>query len=197
MIGVTSLAGPLSNLILGAATYLILFKLKSPLVFPGLLWGPVSMIQEGITFSLGQLTPRGDASWVIAMGIPGTLLLAAGILLVAAGIIILVFQLSRLEIFRGYSFWIQLLVILLGFGSLMTLRAIHSSLFSPATALENFIPLIFSLMLAFLTAILLKPSSTLKHYQTAQTLIALNSSSTAAVLCLGAGIFLLQIWIFQ
>ena len=61
VLGVTSATGPLSNLVLGIACLILLWRIRRPILLPFLLWGPIAMIQEGVTFSLGMMTPGGDA----------------------------------------------------------------------------------------------------------------------------------------
>ena len=58
----TSAAGPLPHLLLALICFLFLWSRRRPILLPGLFWGPVAMIQEGVNFSLGLLTPGGDAA---------------------------------------------------------------------------------------------------------------------------------------
>jgi len=79
VLAVTSLAGPLTNVALGLVGLFLLWWKRRPILLPLLLWGPVAMIQEGVTFSLGLLTPGGDAQWITTLGVPGFLLLVMGV----------------------------------------------------------------------------------------------------------------------
>jgi len=84
--GITSAAGPLLNLAIAVSLFVVLWQLRRPSLLPLLLWGPVALVQEGVTFSLGLLTPGGDAALIAASGVPAGLVLGAGILLLATGV---------------------------------------------------------------------------------------------------------------
>ena len=84
VMGVTCAAGPFFNLFLGILCSLGLWKFRKPILLPFLIWGPVAMIQEGVTFTLGGLTPGGDAGWMAAAGLPWAEILSAGTLLLVA-----------------------------------------------------------------------------------------------------------------
>lgn len=121
-------------------------------LLPLMFWGPVALIQEGVTFSLGLLTPGGDAQWVASLGIPEILILLGGITLLALGIGI-ISQLLRLTgIEESASFGKKYAIVVTGMCSLMLLRFTHSSLTSSQSILENFIPLVFSLLLGLIVA---------------------------------------------
>jgi hypothetical protein len=157
VMGVTSAAGPLFDLILGITCTLLLWWIRNPKLLPLLLWGPVAMVQEGVTFSLGLLTPGGDAQWIVAAGIPQPIVLATGLLLLTTGIatITLLFPLAGIK--RDDPFGRKVLIVMAGICSLMLLRSAHSWLVSPESSLENLIPLLFSLLLALILVSLHKP----------------------------------------
>jgi hypothetical protein len=68
VMGVTCAAGPLSNLALAIACFLLLWHRRKPVLLPLLLWGPVAMAQEGGNLSLGLLA-RGRRGVDRRMGI--------------------------------------------------------------------------------------------------------------------------------
>ncbi|NIP54557.1 MAG: hypothetical protein GWN30_36630, partial [Gammaproteobacteria bacterium] len=110
--------------------------------------------QEGITFSLGFLTSGGDAEWIAAVGIPAALILTTGILCILAGIVAITLLLPLAGVEADSSYWKRLLIVLLGMGSFMLLRSAHSFIASPDSIMENLVPLIFSLLLAVIVALI-------------------------------------------
>ena len=60
--GITSAAGSLLNVVMALTVTLALWRWLRPILLPLLLWGPIALVQEGVTFSLGLLTAGGDAS---------------------------------------------------------------------------------------------------------------------------------------
>jgi hypothetical protein len=192
VMGITSLAGPFFNLLLGISTFLVFYRYLSPLSFPFLLWGPVSMIQEGVTFTLGMLTPGGDAAWVAAMGIPVWVILAVGGFLFAAGLILISSLLSKNRILGKGSFGSKLVSVLVGFGFLMTLRFLQSFLAAPERALENLIPLIFSILLSLVIVVMEKPVFSVLGLGSSKTLIATDWPATGFALILGGSMFAFQ-----
>ena len=152
--GVTSAAGPLFNVILGNIIFLILWRRRTPTLIPLLLWGPVALIQESVTFTFGFLTPGGDAGWIAAAGIPKPLIIITGILFLIAGLTILTYVLIHLGITFGESFCKRLLIVLLGMCSLMLVRFLYSALVSPASIMENLVPLLFSLLLSLIVVLI-------------------------------------------
>lgn len=77
IMSITSAAGPLFNLILGVTYLLLMWRKSKPMLLPFVLWGPVAMVQEGVSFSLGLLTLGDDAQWIAAAGVPKAVILAA------------------------------------------------------------------------------------------------------------------------
>ena len=76
--GITSLAGPLFDLMVGMTVTLALWRVRKPILLPFLIWGPLSLVMEGVTFTLGMLTPGGDAQWIVEWGFPAPLLTSLG-----------------------------------------------------------------------------------------------------------------------
>lgn len=197
VIAITSATGPLSNLFFGIATFFVLWKFRRPILLPFLIWGPVACIQEGVTFSLGLLTPGGDARWVSTLGISPIIILIFGILLLIMGIFGIALLLSQSGLRTSDPLWQKFLVILTGMGSLMIIRAIYSSFVSPAAKLENLIPLVFSFILAIVITILHRP---LSNWITASNLSIESSMFRFAPLfsiLLGTLIFVFQIITFN
>lgn len=157
VLGITSAAGPLANLTLGLASFFLLRRRRHPIQLPLLLWGPIAMIQEGVTFSLGLLTPGGDAALIATLGVPKFIILVIGILSLAGGIGTLAMLLPLAGIQAADPPLLRLFIILAGMCSLMLLRASHSFLASPESSKENLIPLIFSLILALIVVWLHPP----------------------------------------
>jgi len=63
--GITSAAGPLLNILAGVAVSLSLWRYRRTALLPLLLWGPIALVQEGVTLSLGMLTPGGGAELIV------------------------------------------------------------------------------------------------------------------------------------
>lgn len=197
VLAVTSATGPLLNLFLGITTFIVLWRFRKPILLPLLIWGPVACIQEGVTFSLGLLTPGGDARWISTLGIPVSIILITGIILLIIGLSGVSILLSLAGLKKEGSFFQKILIVLVGMGSLMIVRAIYSFSVSPAARIENLIPSIFSLILTFLIVLL--------HRYTANWFsrfrIEFNSSAfkfaPLVSIFLGASIFIFQIVTFN
>jgi len=190
--GVTSAAGPLTNLLLGLTLFFLLRDKRHILFLPFLLWGPVALIQEGVTFSLGLLTPGGDAEWVAAWGPPAPVILAAGIFLLLAGVVTLTWLLQKMGLLAespGQNY----LVIVAGMGSLMFLRSIYAFLSAPTLVLENLVPALFSLLLALIVVLLVKPVRARMKNPSKRILPSASWQVTAWAMFLGASLFCLQL----
>jgi len=190
--GSTAAAGPLANLLLGLMLFFLVRHKWSAWFLPLQLWGPVALIQEGVTFSLGLLTPGGDAAWVAAWGPPAPIVLVAGIFFLAAGVVTLTWLLQRMGLLAespGQNY----LVIVAGMGSLMFLRSVYAFLNAPGLALENLVPALFSLLLALIVVLIVKPvRARLKNPSKRITPVA-SWQETAWAMFLGAGLFCLQL----
>jgi hypothetical protein len=191
--GITAAAGPLANLILGVFMMFLLWKRKRPILLPLLLWGPVAMIQEGVTFSLGLLTPGGDAEWISTLGISKTFLLIAGILLIFSGLVALALLLSKLGISEGRSRLETFGIILLGMCSLMLIRFLYSAVAQPQFILEDLVPLVFSLILAVIV-VMIQPVI-LKNLKSnpSDPFPVLKKGAIFTAISMGSGIFIFQI----
>jgi hypothetical protein len=192
VMGVTSAAGPLFDLVMATTCSLLLWRKRRPELLPFLLWGPVAMVQEGVTFSLGLLTPGGDAQWIVAAGIPMAVVLAVGIGLLLTGIIMTSWQLSRVIFNQAIPFWDKFLVVLVGISSLMLVRAIHAYVTAPALTIENLVPLIFSVLLASIVVLLQSPLTSILH-NVSGTSRRISWSNVALAMALGMAMFLFQV----
>ena len=152
--GITSAAGPLTNLLLGVIISSLLWRKKRPALLPLLLWGPTAMIQEGVNFSLGLLTPGGDAQWISTLGIPKAILISTGILLIVCGLVIFSYIFSSIGISNNCSRFSTFLIILLGMCSLMLIRFAYPVIIEPQYMMENLVPLVFSILLAVIIVLI-------------------------------------------
>ncbi len=155
--GITSVAGPLLNLLAGLTLSSLLWRLRRPALLPVLLWGPLALVQEGVTFSLGLLTPGGDAQLIVDWGVPALLLLSLGILFLASGVALLCGLLPLVGLSPTDSFGRRFGLLTGGMVSFLVLRLLVSSASSPAAVQENIAPLLFSLLLATVVAVLYRP----------------------------------------
>jgi hypothetical protein len=153
----TSGSGPLFNVVAALCLFALLWQWHRPALLPLLLWGPIALVQEGVTFSLGLLTPGGDASLIVEWGVPAWIVLGAGTLFLALGVtgVCLVLPLAGLSPFA--SFGTTYRVVAAGMGSFMVARLLSPSVTSPGQAQENVLPLAFSLLLAAAVAMLYGP----------------------------------------
>jgi len=190
IISVTSATGPLFNLLLAVTCLLLIWRQRKPALLPFLLWGPIAMIQEGVNFSLGMMTPGGDAQWIAAMGIPKLILLLTGSFLLVAGVKTISLLLPLTDIEANTPFKDRFLIVLLGMCSLMFVRFIHSVVVSPSSVVENLVPMIFSLLLAVFVVLIYKPTSESAY---AEKLKSVTWKVTASSLVLGISLFLFQL----
>jgi len=190
VIGVTSATGPLFNLLLAVTCLLLLWRIRRPILLPFLLWGPIAMIQEGVNFSLGMMTPGGDAQWIAAIGVPRPLLLLTGSFLLVAGVKTISLLLPLTAIDRDDSIKDKALIIGVGMCSLMLIRFIYSLATSPNLITENLAPLIFSLLLAAFILFTYKPMN--ENIEESKNHI-MAWSSVLFSLALGTSMFLFQI----
>jgi len=192
IISITSATGPLFNLLLAVTCLLLLWRIRRPALLPFMLWGPIAMIQEGVNFSLGLMTPGGDAQWIAAMGVPRPLLLLTGSFLLVAGVKTISLLLPLTDIQRDEPFKEKILIVLLGMCTLMFIRFIRSVVAAPISVVENLVPLIFSLLLAVFVVILYKPVSERTQVEKEKPK-PVTWSATASSLALGISMFLFQI----
>jgi hypothetical protein len=197
VLAVTAATGPLFNLLLCLICSLFLWQVRKPILLPLLLWGPVAMVQEGVTFSLGFLTPGGDARWIATLGILPAIILVFGIILLLAGVGTIAQLLPLAGIEPGASFGKKYLIIVIGMGSLMLIRSTYSSFVLSNPSVENVIPLIFSLLLAIFVALIHRPVT-----QTIQKKMPIESipipwPTWTLALILGGSMFTFQILAFN
>jgi len=189
-LGPTSAAGPLFNLALAVSCFLILWRWRAPALIPLLLWGPVALVQEGVGFTLGLLTPDGDGQWIIAWGVPGILVLALGLASLFAAIMTVSWLLPLASLGQDEPPGIIFAVLTTGISALMLVRAAHSILVSPNAATENLIPLIFSLLLTTMVLTLRRPLTSILGQPPKPC--SATWPVTVCSISLGAGMFLLQ-----
>ena len=146
--GPTSLAGPLFSLLVSAAVFAVLWRWRRPLLLPLLLMFPVAMIQEGVTFSLGLLTPGGDASFIVSWGLPAPVLIAIGALLLIFGIALLTLLLPMAGLPRDARFGRRWLVLVVSMVAFMLLRLIVAAILRSGDLMEGIVPLVFALLLS-------------------------------------------------
>lgn len=186
---VTSSTGPLLNRILGATCLVLLWRSKKPIFLPLLLWGPVALIQEGVTFSFGLLTPGGDAEWIAASGIPKFVLLIIGIAFLVAGPVLIAFLLPSAGIKGNDAFKDRLIILAVGMCSLMLIRFVHSFLMTPAQTLEDLLPLMLSLILVVWVTSLHELISKMTDLPES---IPVSRAPLMLALILGTGMFVFQ-----
>jgi hypothetical protein len=191
--GITSIAGPLFNLLVGLIVSLSLWRLRRPVLLPLLLWGPVALIQEGVTFSLGLLTPGGDAQLIVEWGVPAAVLLSFGLLLLVSGVALLCGLLPLVGLSPADSFGRKFGVVAGGMVSFMVLRLLVSSASSPAAAQENAAPLLFSLLLAIIVVVLYRPLASVVKRAPEAWLASLTWPAAVSSVALAVGMVLVQI----
>jgi len=155
--GVTSAAGPLLNLLVSVTVSLSLWHYRRPALLPLLLWGPIALVQEGVAFSLGMLTPGGDAQLIVESGVPVLLILGSGVLFLACGVTAVCWVLPLVGLSPSDSFGRRFGVVSGGMVSFMLIRLLGSSVLSPYLAQENAVPLVFALVLAAIVAVAYGP----------------------------------------
>lgn len=193
VLAVTSAAGPLPHLALALVSFSILWKRRRPGLLPLLLWAPVALIQEGVTFSLGLLTPGGDAAWIATLGVPPLMMLINGITFLVTGIGLVSILLPLAAIKSDDPFARKLTIVWAGMSSLMLIRFLHAFWQAPANIMENLVPLVLSLLLALIVVGLQRPLTDLvaKYDSERSTLIDWPVSAVAMIL--GAGMLVFQI----
>jgi hypothetical protein len=191
--GITSLAGPLLNLLLGSMVSLSLWRIRKPILLPLLLWGPTALVQEGVTFSLGMLTPGGDAQWIVEWGVPAGVLISLGVLFLIAGVALICWLLPLVNLSSTDSPGRKFGIVLGGMVSFFVLRLVASSLRSSSAAMENAVPLIFSILLAFLVVAMYKPFNSILSRVSKTSLVTVRWPATSFSLALGAGMIVFQL----
>ena len=152
--GITSAAGPLLNLVTGVALSLLVWPHRRPALLPLLLWGPIALVQEGVTFSLGILTPGGDAQLIVGFGILAPVVLGLGVLFLGSGAAAVCWVLPLVNLSPSDAFGRRFTVVAGGMVTFMAVRLVGSCVSSPHLAQENAVPLAFALLLATIVAAL-------------------------------------------
>jgi hypothetical protein len=194
---ITSAAGPFSSLMLAIACFICLWKVRKPVLLPLLIWWPTAMIQEGVNMSLGLLSPNSDAQWIARSDMPTSLILIFGVILLLAGITGIAALLPLAGISEDAPLGHTWLVLVLGMCSLMLVRLVGAMYANPKTLVENMIPLAFSGILAFVAAVLHKPIHKITADQHYPASYQVSWNTTIRNLALGAGVFLLQLFMFN
>jgi len=194
---VTTLAGPLSSLILGVATTLLLWQHRKPIFLALLLWGPVAMIQEGVNLSLGMLSPGSDAAWIAALLLPSGVVLGIGIILLIFGIIIIPLFLPLAGIQLDEPAPIRFGIMFVSMGSLMFIRFVYSALSVPGHTQENLYPLILTFLFSAVIVLLHCQMNQMVDKARPSTPLRIPVSAVIASWILGGGMFFFQVLMFN
>lgn len=152
----TTIMGPMFNVLCAAVVY---FLVRNQFFLPLRIWFPIALIQEGVTFSIGNLTMGGDAYWISAStGIHTLAILIFGIALLCLGIWTLARELSAIPDLKHLNFIKKLITIFLSFGALLIIRAFYSIVLNPSLIVENLVPLLFSIIVACVVSLLIRDS---------------------------------------
>ena len=194
---VTTLAGPLSSLVLGIATALLLWRYRKSILLPLLLWGPVAMIQEGVNLSLGLLSPGSDAAWIAALLLPAGVVLGIGIILLIGGIMTIPLFLPLAGIQPDEPAPIRLGILFVSMGSLMFIRFVYSVLYVSGPVQENLFPLILTFLFSAIIVFLQLPITRMVSISGSHSAIRIPVAAVTSAWVLGAGMFLFQILAFN
>jgi hypothetical protein len=195
--GITSLAGPLFNLLVGLIVSLSLWRWRRPALLPLVLWGPIALVQEGVTFSLGMLIPTGDAQLIVDWGVPAAVLVSLGVLSLALGISLICRLLPLVGLSPADTLSKKFIVVTGGMFSFMFLRLLVSSFLSPDLALENTVPLVFALLLASIVVVLYGPLYPILNRISRTEPVSATWPVAIFSMTLGAGIVMLQLVSFN
>lgn len=195
--GITSAAGPLLNVATAVSLFVVLWRWRRPALLPLLLWGPISLVQEGVTFSLGLLTPGGDAALIVESGVPAGLVLSSGILFLAMGIAGVCLVLPQAGLSPSASFPVRLKVVAGGMVPFMVARLLFSPLTSPGQAGENALPLLFSFLLAAAVAALCGAVNRFAGRMSEMDLVSVPGSAAAVSAALGLAMIVFQVISFN
>ena len=194
--GITSVGGPLLNLVFGTILTLFLWRIRKPILLPFLLSGPVALIQEGVTFSLGMLTPGGDADLIVRWGVPVTVLITFGVAFLVSGIMLVCRLLPLVNLSSSDSFLRKFFVVGFGMVSFMALRLLGSFVLVSTPILENTVPLVFSILLATIVVVIYRPLYRVLNTKSYEGSYAINGSAVLLSSALGLGIILFQLVAF-
>lgn len=195
--GPTTAAGPLLNLLAALLIFMLLWPRRRPALLPLLLWGPLALIQEGVTLSLGMLTPGGDAELIVEWGVPAPLILALGILFLASGVALVCWVLPLVSLSPTDSLGRKFSVVAGGMASFMLLRFLVSSVISPTLAQENVVPLIFTLLLAAIVVLLFGPLYPFLNRISETEPVPVSGRTAVLSIALAVGMVLFQLITFN
>jgi hypothetical protein len=139
------------------------------------------------------MTPGGDAAWMVAWGIPRLVVVLGGLVLLSAGVLSMSWLFPIAGLGEDDPFGAKLGVMVIGITSLLVVRALHSLVASPASVTENFVPLIFSVLLTVLVVALHKPSlSLLRRVAEPAIYRPVTWGAATSAAALGVAMFLFQ-----
>jgi hypothetical protein len=155
------------------------------------------MIQDGVTFSVGLLTPGGDAALISVLGVPQLAILIFGITLLIAGIggVVLLLPLAGIDCNDPPR--MKLFIILIGMCSLMLIRAVHSFVVAPAFVMENLIPLVFALLLAAIIVLVHPTVIRISSMIGSTQMFIVTWSASYLAIVMGAAMFTFQLFNFD
>lgn len=156
-LALTSAAGPAFSVLFSGVLFSVLWRWRRSAPAAFLFMFPVALIQEGVTFSLGLLTPGGDASHVAAWGIPVPVLAALGVGVLVMGVAILGLLLPLAGLSPKDGGRRNLILIGAAMVGLMLLRFAVSVALRLGDLVEATVPLVFSFLLAAATAAVFGP----------------------------------------
>jgi hypothetical protein len=197
ILGITSAAGPLLNLLAGLVVSSSLWRFRRPALLPLLMWGPVALIQEGVNLSLGLLNPGADAELIVEWGVPAHMLVGFGLTLLLAGIILICWLLPLLNLSPADSFERKFGTVASGMVSLMVVRLLYSYLTAPSSAQENTVPLVFSVLLATILVVLYDVLYPLLSRKSITKSASITWPSVLLSTALAGGMILFQIGLFH
>lgn len=197
ILGITSLAGPLLNLLIGLTLSLSLWRIRRPLLLPMVLWGPLSLVQEGVTFSLGMLTPGGDAELIVDWGVPAFVLVSLGVLFLVLGIALICWLLPLVGLSPADSFSRKFGIVAGGMLTFMVIRLLVSGFGSPNLLVENTVPLVFSLLLATIVVVAYRRVYSVLGRVSRTQLESVTRREAVTSMALGVSMVLLQLVTFN
>jgi hypothetical protein len=125
--------------------------------------------------------------------LPQPLVLLSGILLLVGGILSIPMLLPLAGLDDREPVWRKFSVVILGMGSLMVIRFLHSLMTAPKNLTENLYPLFLALLLSFIIASLQEPIARVRRKWFEFPSTFNNWTSVVISWILGGSVFLLQI----
>ena len=195
--GITSAMGPLLNLVASMTVTLALWRNRKPALLAFLLWGPVALIQESASLSLGIFTQSGDAALIAGAGFPTVILLDLGVFFFLSGVLMFALLLPQVNLLPGDPFQKKFSVLSTGMVSFIGFRFLYSILFSGNLAEENAVWLIFTLVLATMVGALHRPLYPLLSQIAEMKPASITKAEAGLSMALGLGMVLFQVVIFN